>query len=138
MAYSVLAEFPELTATVNLHFQPHHSFSHHIITNGTPAFARPRLLAGERLNISRHKFADFLEQGIIRLSGKNWTSLLNMAPKKDPNGWCPCGGYGTVKGGAVPHRYLLPHLHNFTRDLFGTAIYSKKDLIKPKFMTRSE
>ena len=75
----LLSHFPAITQVCLPNTAVKHDITHHIETTGPPAFARPRRLAPERLQIARKKFEHILQLGIIRPP---------LAPGLPPCTWC--------------------------------------------------
>ncbi|XP_037502296.1 uncharacterized protein LOC119376584 [Rhipicephalus sanguineus] len=126
----ILASFLELTKPCNLTQPSKHTVTHHIVTRGPPAAARPRHLFGDRLAIAKREFDYMLQLGIIRPSSSAWASPLHLVPKRDSGDWRPCGDYRALNAKAVHESYPLPHIQDFTSRLDGCTIFSKVDLVK--------
>jgi hypothetical protein len=50
--------------------------------------------------------------------------------KKDYS-WRPCGNYRALNARAIPNRYPVRHIHDYSNQLFGCFIFSKIDLVRP-------
>lgn len=62
-----------------------------------------------------------LDLGIIRLSSRNWASLLHMVPRKKPCDWWSCRNYHVLNAKTI---------HDFTKRLAGATTFWKIDLVR--------
>lgn len=60
----LLQDFPPLLKTCSSHISVIHNVEHNTETSGAPTFARPRLLASERVKVARAEICHMLELGI--------------------------------------------------------------------------
>ena len=74
---ALLSRYPSLTAPFQPNSKPRHSALHHIHTNGSPIYRRPRLLSPEMLKGVKAEFDILLQQGIVSRSNSNWASPLH-------------------------------------------------------------
>ena len=65
----VFKKFPEvLDSTYDSSTPPKHGIRHTIPTEGSPVFARPRRLFGDKLQVAKEEFDKMMKLGIIRPS----------------------------------------------------------------------
>lgn len=126
---SLLLDFPEVTRESPVPAKFLHGTVHEILTNGPPLFARPRRLPPDRLTIARREFEFMRQKGICRPSSSPWASPLLLVAKKDGT-FRPCGDYRRLNAVTIADRYPLPHLHDFTSNLAGKAVFTKLDLVR--------
>jgi hypothetical protein len=107
-----------------------HPITHHIVTSGPPAFAKPRRLYADKLRIAREHYTKLEYQGIVYRGTSEFASPLHMAPKKDPKDpWRPCGDYRALNKQTLPDRYPMPNIADMMNELRGCKIFSKMDLV---------
>ena len=126
---AILQEFPNILVPRFDSSVNKHGVEHHIVTEGPPVHAKVRRLDAEKLAVAKTEFAQMEELGIIRRSKSPWSSPLHIAPKPS-GGWRPCGDYRRLNTATVDDRYPLPHIQDFNRNLAGSKIFSKIDLMR--------
>ncbi|GFS49348.1 retrovirus-related Pol polyprotein from transposon 297 [Trichonephila clavipes] len=117
------SEFKEITFNNSFIKKPKHLVMHLIVTNGPPVSAKVRRLAPDKLKLAKKEFEFMLEQGICRPSNSPWASPLHLVWKKTGD-W----NYRALNAVTQPHRYPIPHLHDFSHNLHGCTIFSTLDL----------
>ncbi|KAF2352199.1 hypothetical protein FHG87_017046 [Trinorchestia longiramus] len=123
----ILADYPALTNPNLAAKQNQSSTKHHIITTGPPVSSRARRLPPERFETAKAGFQRMQNAGTVRISKSPWASPLMMVPK--PNGeYRLCGDYRRLNAIAIPDRFPIPHLQDFSANLHGATIFSKIDL----------
>lgn len=128
--HHLLAEFPGITQPLQTSPTPAHGVFYYIETQGHSVSCRPRRLPADKLRLAKAEFAQLVEAGICRPSRSPWASAYIWHLKKQPKVWRPCGDYRGLNAITVPDRYLLPHIHDFATNLYGTNIFSTMDLTK--------
>ncbi|GBL84738.1 hypothetical protein AVEN_38240-1 [Araneus ventricosus] len=101
-------------------FHVKHNTEHHIETRGPPVFSKARRLDPEKLQAAKREFQYMVSQGWCRPSKSAWASPLHMVPKKDD--WRPCGDYRRLNNQTIPHRFPIPHVHDFAHNHFNKKI----------------
>ena len=122
----LLKNFPDLIKTYDKIPEISHEFEHHINTNGSPPFFRPRKLNPTMSKVAKEGIEKMLAEGIIRPSQSPYASPLHIVPKRE--GWRLVGDYRALNRITERDSYPLPYLNDFSLQLNGKSIFSKIDL----------
>jgi hypothetical protein len=106
-----------------------HGVQHVIQTVGQPATAKFWWLDPVRLAPAKQEFQSLLDDGIIRQSSSQWSSLLHMVLKTDGS-WQPCGDYRQLNLQTVKDKYPLLNMEDLATRLEGCRLFTKLDLRK--------
>ena len=126
-------EFPSLTDASIDKFsnKPLHAIEHDIILKpgSQPTKARARRLFGDKLKAAKDEIDSMLQLGIIQRSSSEWASPLHVVPKGE-GAFRPCGDFRHLNASTIPDQYPLPHVQDFSRNLNGSKVFSKIDLVR--------
>ncbi|XP_033221080.1 uncharacterized protein LOC117175482 [Belonocnema kinseyi] len=100
---------------------------YHIVTNGMPVSERPRRFPPEKLKAAKAEFKKLCEIGACRPSESPWATPIQLASRKEGD-WRVCGDYRRLKAITTPHINPVPHMHDFSANLYGKKIFSSIDL----------
>lgn len=125
--YDILKNYPEVFRPMSLKTPAKHNVTHHIVTTGSPLFARPRPLPPDKYKMAKEEFERMIQMGICQPSESPWASPLHIVTKKD-GGLRVCGDYRRLNAVTQPDRYPIPRVQDFTYQLHGMKIFSKLDL----------
>ena len=120
----LLGQFSELTRPTTKGEPVKHGITHKIVTKGHPVFARPRILAPDKLVTV--KFDDMIKLGVIEPSDSEWSSALH----KKNGDWRLSGNCRSLNAQTVPDRYPILHIQDFTQRLAGLKKILKIDLVR--------
>lgn len=79
--------------------------------------------------LARKEFDYMQKQGICRVSLSSRASPRLLVSKKYGT-FRPCNDYRRLNVVTKPDRYPLPHIHDFTGNLYGKIIFSKLNIVR--------
>lgn len=126
---TIIANFPSLTQPCKTERPVKHDVQHFITTTGRPVHVHASHLAPEKLQVARQEFQHMMDLGLIRPSSSNWASPLHLVPKKSGD-WRPCRDYCALNNKTIADQYPIPHLQDFSANLYGMSVFSEKDLVR--------
>ena len=113
----------ELASVCRAHseiLEPRHHVTHHIISTGPLVYAKAPRLHANKLKAAKQEFLLIFSLGIFQ--------TVHLVTKKN-NDWRPCWDYRALNQIAFPHRYLNPHIQDFSLQLNGKRPLFKLNLL---------
>ena len=124
----LLTNFLEITRPNFSTLHTKHGVEHLIKTTGPSIHARARRLSPDKLASAKAEFLKVEAMGIIRDLNSPWASPLHIVPKAS-GGWRPRGDYRCLNEVAIPDRYPVPNIQDFSANLAEAQVFSKIDLV---------
>ena len=109
-------KFPDITRSDGVATVKHKTVNFIKTAPGPLVAHKPRRLAPDKLHAAKREFDAMLKLGIARPSESSWSSPLHMVPKNNDE-WRPCDDFQALNVRAVPDRYAVRHIQDFSQTL---------------------